>query len=194
MSIHKNAQLKRTNPHNISSDILYRWSPKTMAGEAIDFNDLKALLEAARWAPSSRNSQEWHYYYAPRETSAFQDLFNLLTPDNQKWCGQAAVLLILVSNKFSDYKHKKLPSHSFDTGASSICLQIEACRRNLVAHPMLGFDKEAAQKYLNLGKEFSIEIMMAIGKPTPEIEQEKVSLRRPLTEISTNLSQKNTQH
>ena len=40
--------------------------------------DLHALFEAARWAPSSYNSQPWRFLYARRGTPAFDTFLDLL--------------------------------------------------------------------------------------------------------------------
>ncbi len=43
-----------------------RWSPRAMSGESITNEELMRLFEAARWAPSTYNEQEWRFLYATR--------------------------------------------------------------------------------------------------------------------------------
>jgi hypothetical protein len=50
---------KRKAGHAIEALILDRWSPRAMSGESISPEELMRLFEAARWAPSSFNSQQW---------------------------------------------------------------------------------------------------------------------------------------
>jgi nitroreductase len=59
---------KRRPEQPIESLILDRWSPRAMSGEAISPNELMRLFEAARWAPSSFNAQQWRALYARRES------------------------------------------------------------------------------------------------------------------------------
>jgi hypothetical protein len=46
--------------------ILDRWSPRAMSGEEISTAELMRLFEAARWAPSSFNNQQWRLVRPPR--------------------------------------------------------------------------------------------------------------------------------
>jgi hypothetical protein len=43
----------------IEALLLDRWSPRAMSGEEIAEQELMRLFEAARWAPSSFNAQQW---------------------------------------------------------------------------------------------------------------------------------------
>lgn len=49
----------RRADHPIEPLFLRRWSPRAMSGEPLSETALKSLLEAARWAPSTYNEQEW---------------------------------------------------------------------------------------------------------------------------------------
>jgi len=95
---------------------------------------------------------------------------------------------MLVSKKTYDYNGKFNRTHSFDTGAAWEALAIEGVKRNLVVHAMSGFDYERANECLKLADDYSVECMIAIGQPTQEISNEKVTTRKPLTKIAINLS------
>src|SRR5262249_49626444 len=58
----------RTADHPIDPLFLERWSPRAFTDAPICERDLLTLLEAARWAPSSFNSQPWRFLYARRHT------------------------------------------------------------------------------------------------------------------------------
>jgi nitroreductase len=58
--------------------LLDRWSPRAMSGEEISREELMRLFEAARWAPSSFNAQQWRALYARRGTEHWQTFFDLL--------------------------------------------------------------------------------------------------------------------
>ena len=56
-----------------------RWSPRAFADRPVAPDKLVALLEAARWAPSSFNEQPWHFIVAPKaETESFDQLLGCL--------------------------------------------------------------------------------------------------------------------
>ena len=49
-----------------------RWSPRGFdAGHELTTEQITALLEAARWAPSANNSQPWRFAVTQRGTDAF---------------------------------------------------------------------------------------------------------------------------
>lgn len=154
----------RHNPLQISEDILYRWSPRLMNGEPVPEEELQPLFEAARWAPSSRNSQEWRFFFAVRGDRHFETLYCFLSEGNRTWCKDAGALLILAS-KITTHDGRPLRSHSFDTGMAYQNFHIEGVRRDLVVHPMGAFDRSSAGEFLNLGQDYHIEIMISVGKP-----------------------------
>ena len=57
-----------------------RWSPRAFTGEPLTLADVRSLVEAARWAPSSYNAQPWRFVYALKGTPAWDKLFSLLVP------------------------------------------------------------------------------------------------------------------
>lgn len=174
----------------INSLILKRWSPRAMSGEPVTKNDLMAIFEAARWAPSSYNNQPWKFIYAMRETPEWNTLFNLLVEFNQSWCKNAAVLIVIISKNNFDYNNKNSRTHSFDSGAAWENIALQATHMNLVSHGMEGFDYYRAKKELGIPDDFTVEAMCAIGKQgkkenLPEELQAKEiqSDRKPITEF-----------
>jgi nitroreductase len=175
----------------ISDFILHRWSPRAMSGESLSDEELLPLFEAARWAPSSYNSQPWRFVYAKRETPHFARFMDLLIDFNKSWCQHAAALVIVISRKTFEHNDKPSVTHSFDTGAAWENLAIEGRGRGLVVHGMSGFDFDKAAKTLALPDNYQVECMLAIGKPGPldklpkEIaDKETPSDRKPLETIA----------
>ena len=75
-----------------------RWSPRAFADRPVEPAKLVALLEAARWAPSSYNEQPWHFIVAPKaETESFDRLLGCLSRGNASWAGKAPVLMLAVA-------------------------------------------------------------------------------------------------
>lgn len=187
-SLYSIAKAKRYNQHQILEDIIYRWSPRNMSGEPLKEEELLPLFEAARWAPSSSNNQEWKFFYAHEDTPGFKNLFNLLNPGNQKWCKKAGVLIILVSQKISEYKNRPIRTHAFDTGSAWMAFAIEGLRRNYIVHAMAGFDYDQAEAYLDLDQnKYSVQCMIALGKPGNNMGKEEIRGRKKLEEIITKL-------
>lgn len=138
-----------------------------MTGESITQEELFRLFEAARWAPSSGNSQPWRMLYAHRDTEHWPRFFGLLAEGNKTWCAHAAVLVVFVSQTLRDGSDKVLPTHSYDTGAAWMSMAYQGWMSGYVVHGMAGFDYERARTELGVPGNFRVNAMCAIGRPGP---------------------------
>lgn len=165
---YKGSSVSNRKPgYPINQIIVDRWSPRAMSGESITEQELMTLFEAARWAPSSYNDQPWHFIYAKKDTSTWQTFFDLLVPFNQSWAKNAAVLIVIVSRNTFAHNGEPSRTHSFDSGAAWQNLALQGSSMGLVVHGMEGFDYEKAKKALNIPEGYTIEAMVAVGKPGP---------------------------
>lgn len=155
---------KRNPTYKINPLFVNRWSPRSMTGEDITDNDLMALFEAARWAPSSYNNQPWRFIYAKRNTNNWTKFFDLLYEGNKIWAKNAAVLVVLISRKNFEYNEKPSLTHQLDSGAAWENLALEACDRGIATHGMQGFDYEKAKITLGIPDSYDVMAMIAIGK------------------------------
>lgn len=160
-----------------------------MSGEPIDLADLLVLFEAARWAPSSGNSQPWRFLFARRDTEAWPRFFGLLNEGNKLWCRNAAALIVFVSKKTSERSGRALVTHSYDTGAAWVSFALQGWLKGFVVHGMAGFDYGRAADTLHVPDDFSVDAMAAVGRPgriedLPEAQRprEIPSQRRPIAE------------
>lgn len=155
----------RRPEYTVEPIIVTRWSPRAMSGEPIAEPELMSLFEAARWAPSTYNEQEWRFLYARRDTLNWPTFFDLLMPANQAWCRRAAVLMVVVSHKLFTHNGKPNPVHTFDTGAAFENLALQGTKMGLVVHGMAGFDYEKARQVLSIPEDYTVEAMIAVGRP-----------------------------
>ena len=180
----------RSTTYDINPLIVNRWSPRSFANEEIADKELFSLFEAARWAPSSSNSQPWRFIYAKRNSKNWNDLFNLLIDFNKQWCSGASALVVIVSRKNFENNGKPSITHQFDTGAAWENLAIQAVSQGLVTHAMAGFDYEKARRDLAVPDDYEVVAMVAIGKRgskeklSPELQTREIpNNRKPLSEI-----------
>lgn len=182
---------ERTADHPVLPLFLERWSPRAFDPRPIDDDVLMSLFEAARWAPSSFNSQPWRFAYAKRDDTHWPDFFAALVPFNQSWVQNASALVYVLSDTQMEYGGDRVPSHShsFDAGAAWMALALQAASMGLITHGMTGVDFDAARKVVNAPDDFRVEAAIAVGyqgdKATlPEsLQQREVkSGRRPLSE------------
>jgi nitroreductase len=82
----------------IDTELAKRWSPYAYSDREVRDEDLRAILEAARWAPSSYNEQPWRYILARRsDEAAFAKAVSCLLEGNQVWARRVPVLMIAVT-------------------------------------------------------------------------------------------------
>jgi nitroreductase len=180
----------RKTQYPIAAIFLKRYSPRALSGESITKEELMTLFDAARWAPSSYNSQPWRFIYAMRDTKDFEIFLSLLGEGNQVWCKRAAVLVVVISKETMDYKNKPNPTHSLVTGSAWENLALQATEMGIITHGMAGFDYEKAKELLGVPDGYSVEMMIAIGKlgnvnnlPEDLRKGEEPSGRKELNEI-----------
>ena len=168
----------RKADHPIEKLLIDRWSPRAMSGEEISQEQLMQLFEAARWAPSSFNAQQWRALYSRRGTKHWQTFFDLLVDANKTWAKNAAVLVVFISRKLFDHDNEPSATHSYDCGAAWENFALQGFYQGLVVHGMEGFDYERARKELAIPDEFQVEAMAAVGRPgRRELLPEKLQAR-----------------
>lgn len=167
-----------------------RWSPRAFDSEPVPPATLRALFEAARWAPSSFNEQPWLFIYAASEEELAR-FRPLLIDSNRRWADRAPVLAFLFARRHRA-NGKPNRTYAFDTGSAWMSLALQAHRLGLAAHGMAGIHVEQVYDALGVPRE-EYEVMCAIavgrrGDPSslPDDLQmrEKPSGRKPPTEVA----------
>jgi nitroreductase len=156
----------RRSDYPIDPIFLARWSPRAFSGEPVAEADLRTMFEAARWAPSSYNSQPWRFFYAVAGTPQFAQFLGLLVEFNQSWAKTAGALVILAAKETMQLGDKSVPSRTFalDAGAAWGYLALEAARLGYMTHAMAGIDLERTRTALKLPDGISPQIAIAVGR------------------------------
>ncbi|WP_328612954.1 nitroreductase family protein [Amycolatopsis sp. NBC_00355] len=169
-----------------------RWSPRAYDASAVVTPDqVRALLEAARWAPSFGNTQPARYLVGVRGTSAFDAILATLNSGNQAWARRAGLLLIgvmVTSNSKGD-----VPYAEYGLGLASENLVLQAVELGLIAHQMAGFSPADVRSSFDLPDNAEPRVAIAVGSPGDpavleedwRIEKEKADRARiPLEEFA----------
>lgn len=150
----------------INETIANRWSGRAYnPNKPVTDEEVLALLEAARWAPSCYGDQPWRFVVCNKAKSqqTWQKAFDTLAESNQAWAKNAPLLVLVCSNTL--FRHNGKPNRwaAYDTGAAAenMCLQATALR--LVAHQMGGFSVDAARAAFSVPEQFELMAMVAIG-------------------------------
>ncbi|WJN58412.1 nitroreductase family protein [Pseudomonas sp. SO81] len=184
----------RQTEYAIHPQFLERWSPRAFTGEAIAEQELFALFEAARWAPSANNAQPWRFVYARNGSPNWARLFDLLGENNRRWAAKAAALVVLISRTHhrrpGASEDSPLLSHSLDSGAAWASLALQAQHSGWSSHAIGGFDRERARSELGVPDGYQVELAIAIGRRGDAAElpedlraREQPTQRQPLASL-----------
>ena len=184
MSSLPNPEDHRKADHPIERLFIRRWSPYSLSGQPLTDQQVATLFEAARWAPSTYNEQEWRFLYARRDTSHWPLFFDLLVEGNKQWCSKAALLAVVIARKTFTRNGKPNVVHLYDAGSAWENLALQAASMGLIAHGMAGFDFEKARSTLRVPDHFAVAAMFAVGHPGPDdpSDPDVPSGRRPIAE------------
>ena len=149
--------------HDIIQD---RWSPRAFdANQLVKHEDLLALLEAARWAPSCFNDQPWRFVVCNKATDeiSWQTALDVVVEKNRQWAKNAPLLILAVAMENFNHNGQANRWAMYDTGAASANLCIQATALGLIVHQMGGFDAKKAHEVFNLPDDCMPMAMLAVG-------------------------------
>jgi nitroreductase len=150
----------------IQEAIAKRWSPRAYdATKPVSPEQIIALLEAARWAPSSYNDQPWRFIVCDKASNpkAWQAAFDCLMSSNQTWVKDAPLLLLGCANTILDVNQQANRFGQYDTGAAAENLVLQAASMGLAAHQMGGFNADAAREVFAIPAQFTPMAMVTVG-------------------------------
>lgn len=158
---------KIANPdYPIHDLIAVRWSPYGFSSRPVPEDDLRSLLEAARWAPSSYNEQPWHYFLATQaDPEAFEQVLSCLVEANQSWARHAPVLILTVAALNFTRNGKPNAAAIHDIGLASASLCFEATARGIYVHQMIGILPDRAREVFSIPEGYRAITGIAIGYP-----------------------------
>jgi len=151
---------------NIHEVIANRWSPRAFdAKKAVTKEQIIALLEAARWAPSCFGDQPWRFIVWNKfdDDSAWQQAFDCIVPANQTWVKDVPVLILACADTL--FSHNQSPNRwaQYDTGAAVENLCLQAASMGLVTHQMGGFNADKTREVFAIPAQYTPMAMLAVG-------------------------------
>jgi nitroreductase len=143
-----------------------RWSGRAYDPTVmVTAEEITALCEAARWAPSCFGDEPWRYLVCDKNSDldAWEKLLSALVPGNQEWAKNAPVLIVTASVPNFSQNDKPNRWSGYDTGAASISLCLQATAMGLMSHQMGGFDDKMLRESFNIPADIHIWSVIAIG-------------------------------
>jgi nitroreductase len=143
-----------------------RRSPLAYSERSVGCEELRSLLEAARWAASSYNQQPWHFIVATKEDPReYERLLGCIVPANALWAASAPVLMLSVAKLTYDSNGAPNRHALYDVGQATANLAIQATALGLALHQMGGFDMERARKEFSIPEGYEPVAAIAVGYP-----------------------------
>jgi nitroreductase len=126
---------------------------------------IAALLEAARWAPSGGNGQPWRYLvFDDRVPEARAQARACLNEDNQAWANAAPVLIAGISRDVRENGRANAKAQH-DLGLANMSLLLQAIALGLNCRPMGGFDAQRLRQQFHIPEDHTPTVMIAVGYP-----------------------------
>lgn len=145
----------------IHEPIAARWSPRAFDPDAtITTEQLTAVLEAARWAATWGGRQPVRFVVCVRGDETFDALVATLKRGNS-YAAAASALLLVCADEGPD--ENTAFYSAVDAGAAIANASVEAVARGLVAHPMAGFDADAARAAFDVPAGVRPVAVLALG-------------------------------
>lgn len=154
-----------------------RRSIRKFTADPVSREDLLAILEAGRWAPSGLNNQPWRFLVVTRDDPRHERLAGC-TKYARIVRGSAACVCVLLAK---DVMYSEMKDHQ-GAGAciQNMLLAVHALGLGAVWLGQIINDQAAALGALGLSEvEYEIEAVLALGHP----DQKGDSERKPLTEL-----------
>ena len=159
--------MKAQTAVEINEVLANRRSPRSLdATVALSNEDLLAILEAARWAPSANNGQPWRFFVGHRGDEVFAQILDSLASFNQGWAHRSSEL-ILVAGVHTREDGTPNKGYLYDCGLAVAQMVVETHHRGFVAHQMTGFDAAKAVEILGTDASLTPVAVIAIGKQAP---------------------------
>lgn len=135
-----------------------RRSIRKFTGDPVPMSLIEKTLEAARWAPSTGNSQPWQFVIVTNKEIV--DSIKAFSP-GMIYAPSAIVVLCL-------HKDRLILSprdHFLDIGAAMQNMLLTAHSLGLGCTPIFSFDKEATSELLSLPNRIKPVLLVAMGYP-----------------------------
>ncbi len=139
---------------------------RELTDEPVSREQIEAILEAARWAPSGGNLRPNRYIVI--EEAETRRLIRLVAPG----MFQRAPALILICTNMDVVAEHKLPASDrallIDVGTAAQTMMLAAHALGLASGPVTSYSKAAVRVILNLPEAFSPEMFICIGHRAPD--------------------------
>jgi nitroreductase len=144
-----------------------RWSPRAFDPTPLSDEDVAALLEAARWAPSAMNHQPWRFLVGRQDhdgtDATYKGIYDALAGGNQQWASSSPLLVAaLVRTTEEDGSPRAIAPYELGLAVSQLTVQAHAL--GLHVHQMAGFDAEQLRATFGVPASYTPVVVLSVGR------------------------------
>jgi nitroreductase len=151
-----------------------------LSKRTIEPEKISAILDAARLAPSARNSQPWRFVVVQGE-EAVEALAQAAFQGPGAVVQQAPVIIIVCARPGDDVKIDGKEYYLFDVGLAVENMLLAATDLGLVTHPMASFNEAEVKRILHIPDDVRVVIVTPLAYPGEvsydEASEERLSQR-----------------
>lgn len=166
-----------------------RWSPRGFdVNHEVTEEEVRSIIEAARWAPSAFNKQPWGFIAGRRGSDTFGKIFDTLGGFNQDWNANVSALIVALARVEID--GEPVTNAHYDLGQAAAHLSVQAESLGLNVHQMTGFDVEAVAEAFTLPAGYVPYTVIAVGQhSTDESIDESIRERDAKPRVRHNMDE-----
>ena len=151
---------------NIDPLLSTRKSYGSFTSDVPSWEEIVALLQAGRCAPSFFNSQPWGFIVITDDP--VRKVINAGLIDwGAEWAVYAPALIAIIANTPDGTVHEGINYAYFDCGAAVENILLQATSMGLAAHPVVSNHYAAVENALNIPPDQTLLLFVAIGYPGP---------------------------
>ena len=146
--------------------------------------DVEALLEAARWAPSAGNAQPWAFFVGRRGDPVHDRLVRHLAGSSAGWAPSASVLVANLAHRYvedTDWEFSEFAL--YDLGQAVAHMTIQAQALGLRARQFRAFNRAGLAAEFAVPGHWEVTTMTAFGRPVAAADDSPSRGRRTLDDI-----------
>ncbi|AXT57152.1 nitroreductase [Aquimarina sp. AD1] len=187
----ENKNIKKETKLEILPILKDRYSPRIFAKTPISETEIRTILEAGRWAPSSYNRQPWRTIWGIKGSKTYDRILDCLSDFNKSWAINAPALFLNAFKKTTDQGEENF--HALhDLGLYMGNVTAQAQHLGIALHQMAGVNHEQAKKEFKFPEEYHVVTAVALGYYGGNIEDLPEDLRTQETpEHRTRMPQLN---
>lgn len=161
---------------NVSEIFLKRHSGTSFdSSKFLDNGQIYALIQAAKWSPSSFNDQPWNFIICDKiqTPEAYYKALQSIYESQRDWVENAPVLMIAVTRTRFSYNNEFNEWAEYDTGAAALSLSLQAVDLDLMTHQLGGFDVDVIRRDFSIPEDHKPMAIIAVGYETEGVDPQE---------------------